>query len=57
MNFPEFQAIVAAVALPVILLEGSRDLPETDAGRLAAKKKPVPRKLKTNLPPLLPGWD
>ena len=31
MTFPEFQAIVSAVAAPVILLEGTRDLPETDA--------------------------
>ena len=36
MNFNEFHLIVSAKPRPVILVEGTRDLPETDAETLAA---------------------
>jgi hypothetical protein len=36
MDFPAFQRLVESAAQPVILLEGTRALPEAEAGRLAA---------------------
>jgi len=36
MNFDQFNTLIAGTAWPVILVEGTRKLPEEDVGRLAA---------------------